>query len=410
MTFERVLIVLGTSSLLACGSVTEYGTSGTGSTGGASSPASVSTPASSSSTSPSEPTAPGPGSGGTGGVAPPAGIPSVPQPAPGTQLSGGAGRVLGTFPYTTGIFVVLTSGVTLRDHSGAELSAWPAQRPLTAAAFDGQYLVVADGAFLTTLRPDLSVVSTATLVEPCADGVLLSGGLFVCGPANDVDRIFYTYDVALGTLVASSLPYTYNGIPMRKVPGYDGFVTVSIDISPSDYHLYKKGKKGEAVFLNESPYHGDFRVDLGFAFVGSPATHLVTPEGLFLKLTGTACDQIPMPYPSECLAKEGALGTLTGAQHIVAADSDASYIYALVSFGSTRFDEGECDKGCAVQRIDPVSRTVLTQQIYSVPSAQILAAVNDPAADALIVSSAVNLGGAGRDAVLRHRVDLLPYK
>ncbi|MDX2054247.1 MAG: hypothetical protein SFV15_17735 [Polyangiaceae bacterium] len=55
---------------------------------------------------------------------------------------------------------------------------------------------------------------------------------------------------------------------MRKIPGYDGFVTVSTGISPTDYFLYRKGAKGEAVFVTDTPYHGDFRIDLGFAFVG----------------------------------------------------------------------------------------------------------------------------------------------
>lgn len=105
--------------------------------------------------------------------------------------------------------------------------------------------------------------------------------------------------------------------PMRKIPGYDGFVTVSTGISPTDYFLYRKGAKGEAVFVTDTPYHGDFRIDLGFAFVGSPATHLVTPEGLFLKIGGPACEQDPLPYPSECLAKDGALGTLSGGQSAV---------------------------------------------------------------------------------------------
>ena len=110
----------------------------------------------------------------------------------------------------------------------------------------------------------------------------------------------------------SSKKYTYNGIPMRLVPGTSDFVTVSVDLSPSDFHLYSGSDSGEAVYINESPYHGDLRITNTYAFDGSPPVHLITDSGLLLRIHGDNCTGSMSSFSTGCFVKDGALGTLTG--------------------------------------------------------------------------------------------------
>ena len=106
-------------------------------------------------------------------------------------------------------------------------------RENTAAAFDGEILVVADRARFASYNVMLSRNMEADLVEECASAVLVSDHRFICGPSNDWDRIFYTYDAQTGAFVASSEKYTYNGIPMHHIPGTVDSVTVTVGSSPS---------------------------------------------------------------------------------------------------------------------------------------------------------------------------------
>ena len=71
---------------------------------------------------------------------------------------------------------------------------------------------------------------------------------------------------------------------MGRVPGRDHFVTVPLEIFPPDFSLYRIDALGPVYFLGQSPYHGDFAVTPIYAFGGRPATHLVTSEGLMLRM------------------------------------------------------------------------------------------------------------------------------
>jgi hypothetical protein len=239
----------------------------------------------------------------------------------------------------------------------------PFPRQITAAAFDGTTLVIADAAALTVMTPALDVGPSVLVTETCVSGVLVTGKRFVCGPAEDWDRIFYTFDVGAvpPVQIAVSSPYTYNGTPMRRVPGTDDFITVTTNLSPSDFHLYHVDTTGEAVYINESPYHGDFAATTTYAYDGSPPTHLIQSAGLMLKIYGDGCDSTMNPFTTGCFVKDGVLGTLrTGESYVGLGDDAAGTVFAVVAAGNN-FD-APCKTGCAFQRIDVTTRTIISQK------------------------------------------------
>lgn len=175
---------------------------------------------------------------------------------------------------------------------------------------------------------------------------------------------------------------------MRRVPGHDDFVAVTTDSSPSDFHLYSLARSGEAVFVNESPYHGDFRVTNVYAFNGSPATHLVTDTGLLLNIYGSQCNLEAGPFGSECFVKDGALGTLTGQQAFIGMDQDdQGQIYALVAVGGGSYFDPLCQSGCLLQPIDIATRTVVQQRSVSSDLGRVVALRQDPLGQGILLAS-----------------------
>jgi hypothetical protein len=241
---------------------------------------------------------------------------------------------------------------------------------------------------------------------------MVSQSRFVCGPSNDWDRVFYTYDARTGNLLASSNKYTYHGIPMRRVPGTDDFVTVSVGTSPSDFYLHTVWANGQASYINESPYHGAFSATTTFAFDGAPPTHLVNSGGLLLKLYDTGCSGDASFASSTCFLKDGALGTLTGSQYFAAMDSDATgTVYALVDPSTDTFSSDRCTKGCLLQRIDVAARTVLSQTIVQLKAAAIVAFRHDAVARAAVVGFVVGTGSyyVSSDPYPGYRVLVITY-
>lgn len=296
----------------------------------------------------------------------PSGYPSGTSDSPNTArvlATGGDGVLVDVFPTSSGTYVVDSTSIRWFDFDGELVQKVNLPREVTAAACDGARFVIADGAKFTVYDLDLTVVLTANLAEGCASAVVVSADRFVCGPANDWDRVFYTYDLTTGDLVASSRPYTYHGIPMRAVPGTDDFITVTTDSSPSDFHLHTVLESGEVSFLNESPYHGDFRITEVFAFDAQPVTHLVTDEGLLLLIRADGCDGEANTFDSGCFVKDGALGTLSGSQVFLGMDSTADgRLFGLVDPAPSFLSEDETT-GLIYQRIDIAARSVEEQLI-----------------------------------------------
>jgi hypothetical protein len=304
----------------------------------------------------------------------------------GTELVQGTSKLVDVFVGDAGIYVVTTDAIVFLDRSGGEKARVTAPREITSAAFDGNQLVIADRGKWTTYDTGLGALVSADLLEACASSVLVSRNRFICGPANDWDRVFYTYDTKSGLLLASSNKYTYNGIPMRRVPGTDDFITVTVDLSPSDFHLYSVLSSDRVSYVNESPYHGDFSVTNTYAFDGAPPVHLITAAGLILKIYDTNCSGDANSFTSGCFVKDGAIGTLSGSQYFVAMDSDASgRLFGLVDPASDVFLNGPCAKGCLLEKVDVAARSILSQSTIHLAMAAVVAFRYDPIGNAAVV-------------------------
>jgi hypothetical protein len=149
-----------------------------------------------------------------------------------------------------------------------------------------------------------------------------------------------------------------SGVELRRS---DKYITVTVNISPPDFHFYRVDADGKAVFTTESPYHGDFAITNTFAFRGRPATHLVTHEGRFLKLDGCLTATSSYPPSGACLVKDGVLGTPQTSQSFFAMETGGDgYLYAIAGtyggYGTT-----PCTSGCSVQKIDLEQRIIVSQ-------------------------------------------------
>jgi hypothetical protein len=296
---------------------------------------------------------------------------------PSGKLIGGPEVLIDLFSVDSGILVVRADAVLLVGRDGIVKKTVPAPRPITAASFDGSYLVVADAAMLTVFSPALESSGTVLLTEACVSSVLMDDGIFVCGPSNDWDRVFYTYDVkGRVALAASSQKFTYHGRPMRRVPGTSYFITVTTDLSPSDFYLYRVLPGGtDVVYVNESPYHGAFAATTTYGFDAVPATHLVNLDGLMLRILGDGCDAMHNSFTSGCFVKDGALGTLpSGRTYLGLGNDDGGRLFAVVNDGSQTYAYSAlCPGGCTVQRIDVASRTVVSQRKHLMAASRFIA-------------------------------------
>jgi hypothetical protein len=281
---------------------------------------------------------------------------------PAGMLSSGSEPVIDLFVVPAGVIVVRSQSLSLIERDGTVIANIAAPREITAAAFDGTHLAVADMAMVIYYDSDLTKLGQFNLTESCADAVIVSNHRFVCGPSNDWDRIFYTFDLQTGSSLATSDPYTYNGTPMRRVPGTDYFVTVTINSSPSDFHLYEVGADHKAVYIGESPYHGDVVATMIYAF-DKGSVHLINQEGTMLKVVGQDCTN---SFTSDCFVKDGVLGTLKSDESFVAlADDNAGTIFAITS-NSNSWDS-PCANGCQAQQIDVASRSITSQKTHTIP-------------------------------------------
>jgi hypothetical protein len=256
-----------------------------------------------------------------------------------------------------GVVVVTGAGVTLLARDGSRPMVYASPREIMASAIDDTYLALADSAALVVLElPTFRWLRMVSVTETCWAGVILSGHRFVCGPSNDWDRIFYLYELSTGASLGHSGKYTYDGLPMRAIPGRDAFVTVTVSSSPSDFYLWRLDAAGIPAPHGDSPYHGAFAASMRFAFFGLPATHLITEQGHFLSF-GQTCDA----YSGDpCFIRAGELGwPATGERFLAMTEAgDGTHLYAVVSTSASYFDTGCTGTNCVVRRIDAAARLV----------------------------------------------------
>jgi hypothetical protein len=298
----------------------------------------------------------------------------------GTLLSSGTQKLVDLFVTDAGILLIFTDEIRLVSRAGNTLQSLPSAREITAAAYESDTLVVVDKAKFTSYDAALETIVSADLATGCSSAVLIGGGRFVCGQDVDWDRVYYTYDVKSGDLVASSMQYTYDGLPMRRVPGQDMFVAVEVASSPANLFLYQVGDDGAATLLGSSSFETSDPTNV-YTFFGDPATDVVAQDGAILAIPG---DCTGTAFNEGCFTQHGELGTLTGSQVFIGMDSDsAGQLYALVDL-SPSFS-APCSSGCTVQQIDVASRSVTRQAVRSLGTIGSVVGVRyDAAADALV--------------------------
>jgi hypothetical protein len=193
---------------------------------------------------------------------------------------------------------------------------------------------------------------------------------------------------------------------VRRVPGTDDFVTVTDSLSPSDFHLYALGQDDAAVYVGESPYHGDFRVTALYGFDGSPATHLITDTGLLLEIRADGCGGGGGGVDKGCFVRDGALGTLLDAEAFVAMDGDGGDTLHAV-LGTTAFGSA-CEDRCRLQRIDVPTRVVEAERSTRFGAGRFVALRHDPVADQVVAGYDLPGASLGSDPYPGHRVASFP--
>lgn len=290
-------------------------------------------------------------------------------------LWSGPETVIDVFPVKEGIVLVTPGDVVLLDRLGSRLKSYTPPRPLTAAAFDGVTMALADGAFVTAMTTALEPKGKVELKEPCQAAVMISANRFVCGPKNDWDRLFYTYDLVQLVALGVSSKYTHKNIPMRRLPGRDHFVTPGPN-------LFGVDPSGATYLLGEPPTGGSLKLGPVFGFAGRPATHIVGTDGLMAKVFGDQCDPMSTVVSfGGCFQKDGNVGTLWNEERFVALTNDETrdLMYAVVSKvpPGTFPVRPTCMGECKVQRIDPVRRMVVGQRGADLPIASVVTTHHD---------------------------------
>jgi len=274
------------------------------------------------------------------------------------SLVGGTQRLIDLFVLPAGILVIRNDAVVLigRDGVVKKTVTWP--REIASAAMDGATLLVADKAAVTTVgTPDLTSVLEFFVTETCLTGAVVSKSRYLCGSGAQI----YTYDYTTGVQIAKAKPYIH-GLPMRRVPGTDDFVTLDIASSPADFYLYTTTTSGEPTFINESPYHGAFAVTTNYAF-HVPADRLVTSEGILLKIHAPGCT----PSGTGCFEKDGVLGTLTtGQTYLAVTDDGANKFYGIAANPATTWTDVVCTAGCETQQVDVAKRLITSKKTATI--------------------------------------------
>jgi hypothetical protein len=307
--------------------------------------------------------------------------------ATGTLLSSGMSRLIDVFVASAGVIVVTTDAITVADRTGKQLNMVTAPREITAAAFEGSTLAIADKAILTTYTPDLAPIGMATLTESCVSLAMVSGGRVICGGQANFPTKLYAFNAMTGAAIrTASLSNQVNG-PLRHVLGKDDLV--GAQSSTSGFMLLRVDASSMVAIMGSSPFGHMYHASQVYAFAGNPADHLITEDGLFANIYAPMCDP-SFTTSAQCFVQDGALGTLRGTEKFIGLDgADGSgKAYALVDTPTSTFDTRHCVGGCAVESIDVAMRVVQTKKAYSLDLGLVVAARHDATSNTLVVGYA----------------------
>lgn len=273
------------------------------------------------------------------------------------ELANGVSMLIDTFLTSQGVIVVTENRVQLVDRAAHPLAEHLWNTRIELAAFDGTVLVVNDDTQFVTYDTSLKEIGRGDLAGPCDATVMVGGHRFLCGVPATFERTFYTYDALTGALLQSSTNLIAEEGPIRGVPGRDEFVSIEGHSSPRHFFLLAVDQAGAVTTRANSSaqYHGDFRISPVYTFVGNPATHLITDQGLVLCLNPEDC-----PDPMFGLTLDGDVGVLPDKTYFGAMDVDPQdklhAIYGLQT--NSLLDAPLCDQGCTLERLDITSGAV----------------------------------------------------
>lgn len=180
------------------------------------------------------------------------------------------------------------------------------------------------------------------------------------------------------------------------------FVTVSVESSPSDFHLYN-ATTGAVTFSGESPYHGAFQATLSYAFWGNPATHLINSQGIMLRIfePGTImCGGYD--ESTACFVRDGELGSVSHSESYAQMTQDkmAQNVYGLIdktNDGAASLNDYNsfCREGCTLHQVDISNRiikreTTVVRKFSSRPRPKL---IYDEVTDSVIIAGSI----AGED-------------
>jgi hypothetical protein len=285
----------------------------------------------------------------------------------GQLLLAGAEKLLDVFARGDNVWVILENRVVrINLASGAELASWSARQPISATAFDGERLVMLEGARLTLLDPDaLTPQRSLDLIAPCTSVALMSAGPLACSAG----AALHVVDLTTGAQHSLSRG-VYTGV-LREVPGARRFVTTDVS-STSSAHVFDLGADGRLAgrpVFNPSVAKAE-ELSGPAAFDRRPSQNVVTKTGLLLRMDGT-CG----PSANSCLLRTGSLELFGPVQRFVAMDTADNQLFGLLDGPPDPFSKRpRCyAKPCSLMRIDVNARKLIAEQTVARPLGSVVA-------------------------------------
>jgi hypothetical protein len=325
-------------------------------------------------------------------------IPGVFAPRP-FNLSIGLDPLVDAFPTPAGIIVVRRAHIELVSRDGERLGLVTSPREITAAAFSGGRLTVADRGVVTFYAADLTVLGTARLQEACRSGAMLPSGTFVCPPTDEFQTFFWSYALGHAEGWKQSPGPFLSHVTERlvAVPGRD------LLVGKSGYGFALYGASGDGVV---TPWAGPIGASPGaIAFDGDPARRAVLEIGSSVFVFEIAPAGCGPETPDNCLRLDGDfIDVSTGDFLLALADGRAGAVQVLR--GNSLGADVTCRQGCAFQTIDVATRAVTRSKVFrlmvgdGINSGAVVSARHDDVTDGMVLAYR---------SVDGERVDLLDY-
>ena len=278
-----------------------------------------------------------------------------------SPVSSAAGSLVAALPCAPGILITTGKHIRLFARDASELAGWDTPATITAAVIEQDRLGVMDESGLTIfdVSRELRFQLRVPLEEPCTHAVLVSKQRVVCGNGNDTSRVYRVYDLTSGALDGTSRVFIYKGLPMRRVPGADRFVTVSNN-SPTSLSLFEVSGDGQVLYVASTSFGA--AVSEVYGFDADPATHVITQRGAQLDIATPECSEMPSSdaesRPVPCFVPDGGLGASVAGDLFLAMTNVAETLYALVDRAQATADV----RDYWLLRVDVPSRSLVSQR------------------------------------------------